>query len=271
MGNTTYLLGHSSPEIQRLIRQAAFIEPATERLLRSAGIAPGMRVLDLGSGPGDVALLAAALVGASGQVVGIDSSAEVLAVARKRAETHGYAHVFFTEASVEEFSAPARFDVVIGRYVLMHQDDPATFLATAARFAKPGGVLAIHEPIPNSRLHSMPNVALWEQTVGWVRGILQAHLPSWDVGNRLIEVFADAGLPQPRLFCEIPVGGGLDAPHYAWLADLARTMLPQLIQLGIPNTEVAAIDTLETRLRAAVVEARSQVEGPAQMCAWTRV
>ena len=63
--------------------QAAILKPITERLLREAGLTPGLRVLDLGCGCGDVAMLAAELVGPNGTVVGIDRSADVLAVARQ--------------------------------------------------------------------------------------------------------------------------------------------------------------------------------------------
>ncbi len=58
-----YVFERSSDEYLRLTRQAALFEPMTERLFRDAGITPGMRVLDVGSGVGDVALLAARLVG----------------------------------------------------------------------------------------------------------------------------------------------------------------------------------------------------------------
>ena len=50
--------------MRRLVLQAELLKPITERLLREAGIKPGMRILDLGSGAGDVAMLAATLVGA---------------------------------------------------------------------------------------------------------------------------------------------------------------------------------------------------------------
>jgi hypothetical protein len=69
---TKYILGHSPAEIQRLMSQAVMLRPITERLLRSAGIEPGMRVLDIGCGAGDVSMLAAELVGSTGSVVGID-------------------------------------------------------------------------------------------------------------------------------------------------------------------------------------------------------
>jgi SAM-dependent methyltransferase len=67
-----YILGHSEREIARLKAQAAELDPITRRFLCEAGIVSGMRVLDVGSGAGDVAFLAAELVGATGEVVGVD-------------------------------------------------------------------------------------------------------------------------------------------------------------------------------------------------------
>jgi SAM-dependent methyltransferase len=66
MDEATYILGHSPAEIRRLINQAAIFGTTTERLLQSAGIERGMRVLDLGCGAGDVSILAGKLVGESG-------------------------------------------------------------------------------------------------------------------------------------------------------------------------------------------------------------
>src|SRR5712691_4803629 len=80
-----YSLGHSDRELTRLRVQARLVNPITRRFLVEAGIAPGMRVLDVGSGVGDVAFLAAQLVGDTGEVVGTDRSAAALAVARGRA------------------------------------------------------------------------------------------------------------------------------------------------------------------------------------------
>jgi cyclopropane fatty-acyl-phospholipid synthase-like methyltransferase len=61
-----YALGYTDAEQDRLIRQAALIAPITERFFREAGIGLGYRVLDLGSGMGDVSMLLARLVGTSG-------------------------------------------------------------------------------------------------------------------------------------------------------------------------------------------------------------
>jgi ubiquinone/menaquinone biosynthesis C-methylase UbiE len=268
---TIYVLGHSQDEIRRLIDQAEILRPITERLLRSAGIEQGMRVLDLGCGAGDVSMLAGKLVGPSGSVVGIDPNADVLAVARARAQADGLLHVTFAEASVGTFSEFRSFDLVVARYVLTYQVDPVAFLRTAARFATPGGILALHEFMLDRPVHSRPHVALWQQTADWLMTTFRGAAPSWDAAARLIEHFSSAGLPQPELFSEIPVGGGVDAPHYAWLAGVARTLLPRMVKTGVVTAETIAIDTLESRLRSAVVDARSQVEWPAQVCAWSRV
>src|SRR5262249_28520104 len=128
----SYVLGHSEAEIRRLTTQAAILRPITERLLRSAGIGPGMRVLDVGCGAGDVALLAAELVGPTGVVVGIDRNREAVAVAAERARAANLWHVAFEETSVEELIDDERFDLAIGRYVLIHQSDPVTFIRAAA-------------------------------------------------------------------------------------------------------------------------------------------
>ncbi|MCP3166439.1 SAM-dependent methyltransferase [Myxococcus qinghaiensis] len=89
MGASTpeYQIGHSDPEMNRLQLQAGVYRPLTEQVLRGAGLRPGMRVLDVGCGVGDVSFIAAELVGPTGEVVGIDSASRPLEWARRPAST----------------------------------------------------------------------------------------------------------------------------------------------------------------------------------------
>jgi cyclopropane fatty-acyl-phospholipid synthase-like methyltransferase len=64
---SSYALGHSEQELERLAHQAQLFAPFTRQLLEQAGIGPGMRILDVGSGAGDIAFLAADLVRQSGR------------------------------------------------------------------------------------------------------------------------------------------------------------------------------------------------------------
>jgi len=271
MAKLDYILGHSPREIQRLIQQADISRPITERLLMRLNIGPGARVLDLGCGAGDVSMLVAELVGPTGRVIGIDQNAEVLAIATERASKADLSHIVFEHASLESFSTTESFDLVIGRYVLFHQADPIGFLRTAGRLVRAGGIIAFHEYRTKRPFDSVPSVPLWQMIGDFIYTALQVALPHLDIGDRLIESFAEADLPQPELFSETPIGGGPDSPLYAWMAETFHSFLPQLARIGLSLEELPRIDTLESRLRDAVVAARSQVTTPAQVCAWTHV
>lgn len=264
-----YILGHSGAELRRLMLQASILQPITRRLLLQAGLAPGMRVLDIGCGTGDVSLLAAELAGPSGAVVGIDRSAEAVATARARAEALGLRNVAFREAEAEVFDVPAPFDLAVGRYVLIHQADPAALVRAAAACVRPGGTVAFHEIVLHGESQTRPPVPLVTQVWDGVMAAFASVLPHRDVASRLVEHFHRAGLGQPSLFCETPVGGGPDSPIYAWFAQTLCSVRPQLARIGAPVP--GDIDTLEDRLREAVTAAHAQVVAPAQFCAWARV
>jgi ubiquinone/menaquinone biosynthesis C-methylase UbiE len=124
-----YILGHEQSEIDRLMVQSAVMRPFTERVFKAAGMSTGMRVLDLGCGPGDVSMLAANLVGPSGSVIGIDRSLEVISIAERRAGQAGLSHVSFKNVALEKFADTDAFDRVVGRFVLIYQSDPIEFFA----------------------------------------------------------------------------------------------------------------------------------------------
>src|SRR4029077_13796338 len=117
----------------------------TRAAFAEAGIGTGMSVLDVGSGAGDVALLAGDLVGRQGKVVGIDRNGAGLTVARARAAAADFPHVMFREGDIAEIDANEKFDAVIGRLVLMYFPDPAATLTRLAAHLSPGGIVAFGE------------------------------------------------------------------------------------------------------------------------------
>jgi len=111
-----YILGSSPLETKRLELQGARLEPVTRHLLQDLGLAEGMAVLDIGTGAGDVALLAASLVGPSGHVVGIDRDANILVRARERAQAAALERAVFETCSAGDAGRLGKFDLVVGRY-----------------------------------------------------------------------------------------------------------------------------------------------------------
>src|SRR5437764_9382354 len=100
------------------------IAPATREFLVAAGLAPGMCVLDVGSGTGSVALLAADLVGPRGSVIGTDIAAAAVASATAAAEARQLPNVTFHAGDPTELRFGQRFDAIVGRYVLVFQPEP---------------------------------------------------------------------------------------------------------------------------------------------------
>jgi ubiquinone/menaquinone biosynthesis C-methylase UbiE len=271
MQNNSYVFGHSQPEIERLRRQAEMLRPITQRLLISAGLEKGMRVLDIGCGPGDVTMLAADLVGPTGRVVGIDRDEAVIGAARQRISELGFSNVEFAQHDVETYDGPAGFDVAVCRYVLIHQTDPVRFLQVTRGLVRSGGVIALHEMDTTRGVRSSPCVPLLHQMEALALAAFKQAGTAGDAGGRLVQLCADAGLPAPRLFAETIVESGEEAMLLPWVTDTLRQVLPRLIATGVATEDDIEIDTLTERLQRAAVELRSQLELVPQMCGWTRV
>src|SRR6266705_6426802 len=139
---SAYALGSTDSEHERLIRQAVRLAPYSERFFREAGIGPGQRVLDLGSGVGDVAMLAARLVGPSGEVLGVERDPRSITRAKARVADAGLPNVTFTQSDVSQIASTRLFDAVVGRFILMYLPDPVAVLRFLSRLVRPGGVFA---------------------------------------------------------------------------------------------------------------------------------
>jgi ubiquinone/menaquinone biosynthesis C-methylase UbiE len=188
-----YILGHSETELRRLARQSAFWDELTEEVFDRAGVGPGMHVLDVGSGAGDVAFIASRLVGPSGSVLGIDRSPDAVKRASERAAANGLGWCRFAVADAAAYESDQRFDAIVGRLVLMYLSDPVQALRALARHLKPGGVAAFHELILNSA-QSLPPLPLATQATRWVIAAFRHVGAQPDMGLKLDSTFRAAGL-----------------------------------------------------------------------------
>jgi SAM-dependent methyltransferase len=264
-----YVLGHSSEELDRLIAQGRFFGDLTEHFLRQAGLRDGMRVLDFGCGAGDVAFLAARLVGPTGAVLGIDRSAESIAAASRRAEAAGLSNVAFAVGDAAEFTTDTRFDALIGRLVLMYFPDPAAALRHLAAFVKPQGIVAFQE-FDLDGVKTEPACPSIELAVDRVRQTFVRVGAETRMGLKLGRVIEDAGLPAPEMLLAARIERGRDAMAYQQIAEITRTLLPAMEKTGVATAEAVGIDTLASRLRAEAVALRATLVSPPLVGAWTR-
>lgn len=266
-----YLFEFSAKEGRRLQTQAQLIAPSTQRLFERAGITTGMKVLEVGSGAGDVALLAGGMVGPTGTVVGVERNTTSLEHARARVRAAGLTNVAFVEADLTTLQLEEDFDAVVGRLVLQHLPDPVAALRGLVRHLRPGGIVAFQEIAVPEAGASMPSVPLFEQMYQWAREGLRRGGVESRFGFHLYQIFLDAGLPAPELHCDSFVGAGPEWGWYDVIAETVRTLLPAIVAHGIATDEEIAIDTLAQRCREAVVSQRGVVRAPDYISAWTRI
>ena len=268
-GQRTYVLGHGSDEHRRLMLQSRFVGELTEAVFARAGLAQGMRVLDVGCGAGDVSLLAAAFVGSGGSVLGIDQSPDSVSLARERAKAAGLDNVRFEVARLEEFGEGGPFDALVGRLVLLYLKEPAVVLRQLAGLVRPGGVIAFHE-MEMTTARCVPESPLWTQAGRWIVEAFTRAGVETSMGSRMYSVFKDAGLPAPEMISGGRVEGYPDSQIFEWLAQTVRSLLPMIEKTRVASREDVGIDTLADRLRAAVVERNGVAHSPIFVGAWTR-
>jgi ubiquinone/menaquinone biosynthesis C-methylase UbiE len=266
---TEYIWGRGQDELERLIAQGRILGDSTEHLLRRAGIEPGMRVLDIGSGAGDVAFLVARLVGPEGTVIGVDSSAEATAGARGRARQAGVANVEFVTCDAADLTLDAPVDAIVGRLVLVFFDDATEMLSRLLRNVRPGGIVAFQEWASFTPI-SHPRCPLFESVLAQMAETFVRAGYGERTGLRMRRVFLDAGIKDPRMLVESCVEGGPESSLYAALEQMVRKLLPAMQRLGVTSAEEIGIDTLAARLREEAVAQDAVLALPPLVGAWGR-
>jgi len=263
-----YVLGSTDAEHDRLLRQAARLEPFTERLFREAGIGPGQRVLDVGSGVGDVAFLVARLVGSSGEVVGIDLDRSALDKARARASRLGLSNVRFVESGVFEAPTALPFDAVVGRLILQFLPDPAVALRSLATKVKPGGVVVFHEANWASFLSQSAHLPLRSVCGSLIVETFRRSGARTDMELALFRGFLNMGFSPPDMRLETPIGN--DPETRRWVYDLFCTVRRRFDELGVSATAVGDMETLFDRLEAELDSTQSYAACIGLVGAWAR-
>ncbi len=252
--DTNYALGRTSHETTRLIEQSKIYGEVTRHLCIRAGITTGMRVLDIGSGAGDVALTVAELVGESGHVVGIDVNPTILETARQRAADTGMTNVEFIAGDARAIDFDEKFDALVGRFVLMYMADPVAALKQLITHLKSGGIVAFQEPeYTLYPAYQRPDTPLMNQLYQWIVEVFEHSGAHLDQGMGMYRTFIDAGLPAPQLHLQSPIGAEEKWRGYRYMATIFQSLLPLIEKYEIATTEEVGIETLAERLRAEVL------------------
>jgi ubiquinone/menaquinone biosynthesis C-methylase UbiE len=266
-----YILGFDESEQRRLALQDQLFRGFTRALLCDAGIAPGMHVLDVGSGVGDVSMLAAECVGPTGSVLGVEQSPAYVAAARRRAAARNLTNLEFIEGDLFEVVPERSFDLVVGRFVLEWLPDPIRAVRHLATRVRPGGALVFQDydhPLHEGQ-YSFPVAPYFERVLDACIDALAKHGLNRRMGAMLRQTFMAAQLPAPSLRVDVAMGGGPDYPAYTWLAAGACSLRRALAASPIA-ADVDDLDSLADRIRADACARDSVVRLAPIVGAWVR-
>jgi ubiquinone/menaquinone biosynthesis C-methylase UbiE len=243
-------------DADRLRQYLSILEPIRDRVVADAGIAAGHRVLDVGCGDGLIAFAATDIVGANGQVIFSDVSADLLARCREIAVERGVVErCRFVRAAAGDLSAipDQAVDAVTLRSVLIYEQRKSEAFAEFFRVLRPGGRLSMFEPInrfgspePAERFlgyDAAPVAELAAKVKAVYSAIQPPSDPMLDFDERDLVAFAErAGFGEVHAQLSIDIG---PTPPQPWPGLVNSSGNPRIPTLGEAMREVLTDDETE--------------------------
>jgi SAM-dependent methyltransferase len=249
---STYVLGTSQREYERVRRQAEVWQRATERVLDRVDPVPGSRCLDAGCGPGVTMRQLAQRVGPRGRVVGIDVDEALGAggVARLRDEGHRQCEFRAHDLRSDGPIPGAPYDLVYARLVLFHLPERVAVLARLWDAVAPGGHLVVQD-YDLSAVGAVPRTPIYDRLADFIVGAFTAAGCEVRAGSLLPSLFQQAGVGLPDA---TDVAGRLDrvADAAPMLEGVIRSLVPAAVDRGLATEHDA--HALLARLHDAVAE-----------------
>lgn len=182
----------------RLDLLARVLMPATVQLLDRVGLGRGMRCLDAGCGSGHVALLMGNLVGREGRVIGTDTDPEILALARKEAETANVTNIEFLQVDACTSLWQQEFDLVHARFLVSHLRDPHICVRAMAKACRPAGVIVI-EDTDFCGSFCYPTFAAYERYKELYQAVVERRGGDSNIGPKLPAMLRSVGIKAVEL------------------------------------------------------------------------
>lgn len=234
-----YVLGTDSDESFRLGLQHRLWSNASFSLWLRAGVQPGMRVLDLGCGPGHATLDLAQIVGPTGRVVGVDESAGFLKQLGQEAEARKLSNIDRVLGDAQHLDhclpSPATddyFDIVYVRWVFCFVNSPGEVLKGLRRVLRPGGKIVVQDYFNYEQGMTLaPKKEAFTRAIAAVARSWRARGGNPDVMGELPRLAKHHGFEIDHLDVQQRIGRpNTSMWHWPWT--FFNSFLPKLVDMG---------------------------------------
>ena len=264
-----YPIGETDLQSRRLITQAQLYNPFTRAFFQAAGIGNGMKVLELGSGIGDVSLVLADLVGPNGRVVGVELKPAAVETARTRIAASGWRNIETLAGAIEAVELEQDFDAVVGRFILMWLPNPLAVLQRVVSHLRPGGIVAFQDNDFTFGVTTSAPLPLFDQVTAWLKNTIVQDGPDYHMGLKLQHLYQHAGLTTPQFTFDAPIGTGYNWTGYQFLAETIQMQKAPMQQRGIALPAEFDTPDLAEKIRKEAVENNAVIVLPAIIGAWS--
>jgi hypothetical protein len=159
------------------------------------------------------------------------------------------------------------FDAIVGRFVLMYQDDPVWSLRQITKHLRANGLVVFQE-LDTSACRSCPAVSSFDEASRWLGDALRGSGARPELGLEMHSLFLDSGLSAPSMRVDAVISGAAESPVYSLLAEAVRSLVPTLQKLNIASPANVQIDSLADRIRNEVLARRAVVVSYGLVGAW---
>lgn len=238
-----YAISGGTEGKSRLNILASILHPYTHKLLEQMGVKPDAHLLDSGCGGGNVAIMAAKMVGANGSVTAIDFDPEIIRLAALDRDREQLNNLSFHTKSTYDIDYQNIFDFSYARFLLSHLKSPLAALIKMKDAVKPGGRIIV-EDVHFSGHFCYPHHEAFSRYLDLYTQVVGHRGGNAELGPEIPGLFHQAGIEQVGFDVIQP---SFDQGEGKWMAYITLARIREAI-IHAHLAEVAELDNLLQQL-----------------------